>query len=65
MGEIVFTCFVLLIVSLAFWEYEKMLQVRNRNLAIGSYMMLLFITVTAFINPPMFLYLSFAKSKVK
>jgi phosphatidate cytidylyltransferase len=60
MGEIVFTCFVLLIVSLAFWEYEKMLQVRNRNLAIGSYMMLLFITVTAFINPPMFLYLSFA-----
>ena len=60
MGEIVFTCFVVLIVSLAFWEYEKMLQVRNRNLAIGSYMMLLFITVTAFINPPMFLYLSFA-----
>ena len=60
MGGIVFTGFILVVVSLAFWEYEKMLLSRSNNLAIISYFTLLVLTLSAYVSPSMFLYISVA-----
>jgi len=58
MGGIVFAAFVLLVVSLAYWEYEKILKIKSKNLSILSYLTLISITISAYIDPVLFLYLS-------
>ncbi|MDG2006671.1 MAG: phosphatidate cytidylyltransferase [Thermodesulfobacteriota bacteirum] len=58
MGGIVFTAFVVTVTSLAFWEHEKILKSRSKRMSIASYLTLLTLCISAFVNSQLFLYLS-------
>ncbi|NSW88249.1 phosphatidate cytidylyltransferase [bacterium] len=55
-GEIVFTIFVGIVLSLAYWELEKMLELPEKKLSIVSFFLLLILVFFSFTNPQMFLY---------
>ena len=58
MGGIVFTGFIVIVTSLAFWEHEKILKSRSKRMSIASYLTLLTLCISAFVNSQLFLYLS-------
>ena len=55
-GDIIFTSFMLILISIGFLEYEKIIIVRSRLNSVCAYIGLILITVLAHIDLQLFLY---------
>ncbi len=57
-GEFIFTIYLLAIVSLGYWEYQRILKIKSLYCAIISYITVILFPLLAYYNIDFFLYLS-------
>ena len=57
-GELIFTFYLLIITSLGYWEYQKVLKTKSSYFAIVSYAVIILFPLLAYYNVDFFLYLS-------